>query len=71
LRRNRPLCNVANFARVLGIEPARIGFTDAARAEAKAHDAWLVDLATLDRDFRHYCGTVGTIAPQANKWVTR
>ena len=34
---------------------ARIGFTDAARAEAKAHDAWLVDLAKLDRDLRHYC----------------
>jgi hypothetical protein len=29
---------------------ARFGFTDAARAEAKAHHAWLVDLATLDRD---------------------
>jgi hypothetical protein len=46
---------------------ARIGFTDAARAEAKAHDAWLVDLATLDRDFRYYCATGGTIALQANK----
>jgi len=29
---------------------ARTGFTDAARAEARAHSAWLVDLATLDRD---------------------
>ena len=31
---------------------ARIGFTDAARAEAKAHDAWLVDLTALDRDLQ-------------------
>ena len=37
--------------------PDSIGLTDAARAKAKAHDAWLVDLATLDRDLRHYCGT--------------
>jgi len=29
---------------------ARTGFTDAARAEARARSAWLVDLATLDRD---------------------
>jgi hypothetical protein len=29
---------------------ARTGFTDAARAEAEAHDALLVDLAMLDRD---------------------
>jgi hypothetical protein len=36
---------------------ARIGFTDAAHAEAKAHDAWLVYLVTLDRDLRHYCAT--------------
>jgi hypothetical protein len=31
---------------------ARIGFTDAAHAEAKAHDVWLVDLAKLDRDLQ-------------------
>jgi hypothetical protein len=29
---------------------ARTGFTDAAHAVAKAHNAWLVDLATLDHD---------------------
>jgi hypothetical protein len=34
---------------------ARIGFADAARAEAKAHDDWLLYLVTLDRDLRHYC----------------
>jgi AAA+ ATPase superfamily predicted ATPase len=31
---------------------ARSGFTDAARAEAQAHDVALVDLATLDRDLQ-------------------
>jgi AAA+ ATPase superfamily predicted ATPase len=31
---------------------ARNGFTDAARELAQEHDAWLVDLATLDRDLR-------------------
>jgi hypothetical protein len=29
---------------------ARNGFTDAARALAQEHDAWLIDLPTLDRD---------------------
>jgi AAA+ ATPase superfamily predicted ATPase len=29
---------------------ARTGFTDAAHTAARAHNAWLVDLATLDRD---------------------
>ena len=29
---------------------ARKGFTDAAKALAREHDAWMVDLATLDRD---------------------
>lgn len=47
---------VAAYAVVGGVPAyaffARAGFTDAARAEAKAHDAWLVDLATLDRDLQ-------------------
>jgi len=35
---------------------ARAGFTDAARQEAAAHDALLVDLATLDRDLSRKVG---------------
>ena len=31
---------------------ARAGFTDAAQAEAQAHEATLVDLAALDRDLQ-------------------
>jgi hypothetical protein len=31
---------------------ARAGFTEAARAEAQAHGALLVDLSTLDRDLQ-------------------
>ena len=36
---------------------ARAGFTDAARAEAEALDAILVDLITLDQDLRRALGT--------------
>jgi hypothetical protein len=50
---------------------ARIGFTDAARAEAKAHDAWLVDLATLDRDFRHYCATSKQMGDEIDQYSVR